>query len=96
MHEGIIEKLYQEYTVRGFISEDHIFDVLEENGICASAGSACNTSDRSVSHVIKAIDVPEEYENGTIRFSIGTENTKDEIIKTVKILKENVALLRKG
>lgn len=70
--------------------------MLEENGICASAGSACNTSDRSVSHVIKAIDVPEEYENGTIRFSIGTENTKDEIIKTVKILKENVALLRKG
>lgn len=33
MHEDIIEKLYQEYTVRGFISEDHIFDVLEENGI---------------------------------------------------------------
>ncbi len=33
MHEGIIEKLYQEYTVRGFISEEHIFDVLEENGI---------------------------------------------------------------
>ena len=32
MHEGIIEKLYQEYTVHGFISEDHIFDVLEENG----------------------------------------------------------------
>lgn len=33
MHEDIIEKLYHEYTVRGFISEDHIFDVLEENGI---------------------------------------------------------------
>ena len=33
MHEGIIEKLYHEYTVRGFISEDHIFNVLEENGI---------------------------------------------------------------
>lgn len=33
MHEGIIEKLYQEYTVHGFISEDHIFDVFEENGI---------------------------------------------------------------
>lgn len=33
MHEGIIEKLYQEYTVRGFISEDLIFDVLENNGI---------------------------------------------------------------
>lgn len=33
MHEGIIEKLYQEYTLHGFISEDYIFDVLEENGI---------------------------------------------------------------
>ena len=33
MHEGIVEKLYKEYTVRGFISEDYIFDVLEENGI---------------------------------------------------------------
>ena len=33
MHEGIIEKLYNEYTMHGFISEDHIFDVLEENGI---------------------------------------------------------------
>lgn len=33
MHEGIIEKLYQEYTVRGFLSEDYIFNVLEENGI---------------------------------------------------------------
>ena len=33
MHGEIIEKLYQEYTVRGFISEDHIFDVLEENGV---------------------------------------------------------------
>lgn len=33
MHEGIIEKLYHEYTVRGFISEDYIFNVLEENGM---------------------------------------------------------------
>ena len=33
MHEGIIEKLYQEYTMHGFISEGYIFDVLEENGI---------------------------------------------------------------
>lgn len=33
MHGEIIEKLYQEYTVRGFLSEDYIFDVLEENGI---------------------------------------------------------------
>ena len=33
MHEGIIEELYREYTVCGFLSEDYIFNVLEENGI---------------------------------------------------------------
>ena len=33
MHEVIIEKLCHEYAVRGFISEDYIFDVLEENGV---------------------------------------------------------------
>lgn len=33
MHEGIIEKLYQEYAVHGFISEDYIFSVLEGNGV---------------------------------------------------------------
>ena len=33
MHEEIIEKLYREYSVHGFLSEDYIFDVLEENGI---------------------------------------------------------------
>lgn len=33
MYEAVIEKLYQEYTVRGFLSEDYIFDILEENEI---------------------------------------------------------------
>lgn len=33
MHENLIEKLYQEFSVHGFISEDRIFDVLDENGV---------------------------------------------------------------
>ena len=33
MHEGIIDKLYNEYTARGFLSEDRIFAVIEENGV---------------------------------------------------------------
>lgn len=33
MHEDIIEKLYHEYTVHGFISEEYIFDELEKNSV---------------------------------------------------------------
>lgn len=68
--------------------------MLEEAGIFASAGSACNTKERTLSHVIKAIKVPSEYASGTLRFSIGADNTEEEIIYTAKALKENVALLR--
>ena len=68
--------------------------LLEEDGIFASAGSACNTGKSRVSHVIEAIGVPEDYAAGTIRFTLGRENTKEEIDQTIESLKQNVKLLR--
>lgn len=52
---------------------------LDEFGICASAGSACSTGDSLPSHVLTAIGLNAEEASGTIRFSLGKENTKDEI-----------------
>lgn len=69
--------------------------LLEEAGIYASAGSACTTGVVDVSHVINAINVPKEYKKGTLRFSIGNNNTEDEIRYTARVLKENVELLRR-
>lgn len=68
--------------------------LLEEEGICASAGSACNTGEARYSHVIQALRVPKEYAPGTIRFSLGAENTKEEIDYVVKCLCNDVELLR--
>lgn len=68
--------------------------MLDEVGICASAGSACNANAVAVSHVIEAIGIPDEYKKGTLRFSIGADNTEEEIDYTVQKLKEFVALLR--
>ena len=68
--------------------------LLEEDGIFASAGSACNTGKSRVSHVIEAIGVPEDYAAGTIRFTLGRENTKEEIDQTIESLKQNVMMLR--
>ena len=68
--------------------------LLEEAGIFASAGSACNAGNTSLSHVIKAIQVPKEYAYGTIRFSMGKDTTKEEIDRTISVLKNSVQLLR--
>lgn len=51
---------------------------LDLKGICISTGSACDSVNTRVSHVIEAIHVPKEYANGTIRVTFGTENTEEE------------------
>lgn len=64
---------------------------LDMQGICISTGSACNSENTQISHVIRAIGVPEDYAKGTIRISFGAYNTEQEaeivakaIIKIVK------------
>ena len=81
------------FSIKG-IDANTLLIMMEEDGICASAGSACNTNDRSISHVIKAIKVPGDYAQGTIRFSIGADNTEKDIYKAYKSLETNVRLLR--
>lgn len=68
--------------------------LLEEEGIFASAGSACSSGITRVSHVIEAIDVPKEYAHGTIRFSLGRDTTQKDVDKTISALKKSVQLLR--
>lgn len=59
---------------------------LDLMGICVSTGSACDSKNTQVSHVIKAIGVPEEYAKGTIRISLGKENTEEDIRKIIDAL----------
>lgn len=47
---------------------------LDLMGCCISTGSACDSVNNQVSHVIKAINVPDEYAEGTIRISFGKYN----------------------
>ena len=47
---------------------------LDLKGICISTGSACDSVNTQVSHVIQAISVPEDYAAGTIRISFGRNN----------------------
>ena len=51
---------------------------LDLMGIAVATGSACNSKETQISHVIRAIGVPEDYAEGTIRISFGPENTVEE------------------
>lgn len=48
---------------------------LDLMGISVATGSACNSKETEISHVIRAIGIPEQYARGTIRVSFGPENT---------------------
>lgn len=64
---------------------------LDLKNICVSTGSACNSNQIKISHVLKALKVPKNYIRGTVRITFGKENTLEdaEIIAAnlIKILK---------
>ena len=61
---------------------------LDLMGISVSTGSACNSKSTELSHVLRAIDVPEEYAFGTIRVSFGYENTEEDVERIAAALKK--------
>ena len=68
--------------------------LLEEDGICASGGSACNTGDSRISYVIEELGVPMDYAPGTIRLTMCKDTTKEEIDKVICALKKYVKSTR--
>ena len=63
---------------------------LDMNGICASGGSACNSSQKELSHVLKAI----RQENTALRITLSSENTIYDIEKIVYVMKRSVNIIR--
>ncbi len=71
--------------------------ILEEisSAVAASAGAACHADQVEISHVLTAMQVPEEWAKGTLRFSTGRFTTKDEIDRALEVIVEAVKRLRK-
>ena len=63
----------------------HRLDFL---GICVSTGSACDSKNTQISHVLKAIGLDEPLATGTIRISLGKDNTEDDITRITDALKK--------
>lgn len=62
---------------------------LDKVGICASGGSACSSMCSKPSHVLTAIGLDKMWLPGTIRFTFGEENTKEDIDYIISQLKNN-------
>lgn len=53
--------------------------MLDRAGICASSGSACSSGSLDPSHVLLSIGLPHEVAHGSLRLSLGEDNTKEDV-----------------
>ncbi|MCM1156637.1 MAG: cysteine desulfurase NifS [Roseburia sp.] len=77
-----------------FIEGESLLILLDQNGICASSGSACTSGSLDPSHVLLAIGLPHEIAHGSLRLTLSEKTTKKEIDFTVDKIKEIVERLR--
>lgn len=77
-----------------FIEGESLLIMLDMKGICASSGSACTSGSLDPSHVLLAIGLPHEIAHGSLRLTLGDENTYEEMDYVVDQIEEIVGKLR--
>ena len=83
------------FSFSGINGEDLLIK-LDEYGIEASTGSACSSNKKQkASHVLKALGLNYDQISGSIRFSIGHQNTQEELKITIDTLKKLIIEFRK-
>jgi len=76
-----------------FVDGESILLHLDLRGICASTGSACTTDSPQPSHVLQAMGLEPRLAQGSIRFSLGHDNTAEQIDETVEAMSKIVPQL---
>lgn len=76
------------------IEGESLLLLLNEEGICASSGSACTSGSLDPSHVLLAIGLPHEIAHGSLRLTLSKYTTEEEIDKVIKVVPEVVETLR--
>ena len=77
-----------------FVEGAALLLLLDEEGICAAAGSACSTGSRHPSHVLTAMGLPDDVARGTLRLTLGYGNTMEHINQAADAIRKCVAKLR--
>ena len=77
------------------IEASNLVLLLDEAGICVSAGSACNSASAEPSHVLKALGMSDAQAYSCIRMTLGRDTTVSELSYTLSTLKHLVKILKK-
>jgi len=62
-----------------YLEGESMLVLLDQQGICASTGSACTAGSAEPSHVLRAMDVPADWLQGAVRFSLSRFNSEAEV-----------------
>jgi len=83
-----------DYQLPGFVcasfpgrSAEGIVHILDLKGVAISAGAACDSKNTQISHVLKAIRLPRAFAMGTVRITLGVENTEEDVSVILEALK---------
>ena len=76
------------------VDSDALLMLLDQEGICASSGSACLADSPDASHVITAMKPELRGERNTLRLSLGMEHTASSVSEALRIIKASVTGLR--
>ena len=77
-----------------FIEGESMLLWLDDEGICASTGSACTSGSLEPSHVLLATGLPVEISHGSLRLSLGDANTEKDVDVVLEVLPKIVKKLR--
>jgi len=77
-----------------FIEGESMLLWLDDEGICASTGSACTSGSLEPSHVLLATGLPVEISHGSLRLSLGDANTEKDVDVVLEVLPKIVTKLR--
>jgi cysteine desulfurase len=77
-----------------FVEGEAVLVALDLEGIAASSGSACTSGSLEPSHVLLAMGISEELARGSLRLTVGKDNTMDEVDHLLQVLPQSIARLR--
>ena len=77
-----------------YIEGESLILRLDMEGICVSTGSACTSGSMEPSHVLAALGLPPKLAQGTVRFSLGKDNTEAEINEVIEKVPKVVEQMR--
>ncbi|NLZ43345.1 MAG: cysteine desulfurase NifS [Clostridia bacterium] len=77
-----------------FVEGESILLNLDRQGIAASSGSACTSGSLDPSHVLLAMGLSHETAHGSLRLTLGKENTKEQMDYVLGVLEETITRLR--